>query len=83
MVDMPIVYVLKSLSVEKTYVGSTDNFERRLHEHNTGKSSFTKTFRPWKLVYKEECETLSAARKREKYYKSAAGRKILKKLLTA
>ena len=79
---MPVVYVLKSLSAEKTYVGSTDNLSRRLNEHNAGKGTFTKTFLPWRLVYKEECDNLSDARKREKYFKTAAGRKVLKKLLS-
>lgn len=78
---MPHVYILRSLSVEKTYVGSTDNLTRRLAEHNAGKSTFTKTFLPWKLVYQEECDSLRNARKREKYFKTAAGRRVLKKLL--
>lgn len=78
---MPFVYILKSLSAKKTYVGSTNDLPRRLSEHNSGKSTFTKTFLPWKLVYKEQFGDLQSARKREKYYKSASGRKVLKKLL--
>ena len=78
---MYFVYILKSLSARKTYVGSTDNLVRRLAEHNTGKSTFTKTFLPWKLIYSEECDSLKSVRNREKYFKTAAGRKVLKKLL--
>jgi len=63
-----------------SYVGSTNNIERRLAEHNSGKSSFTKKFVPWELIYKEECLDRKAALKREKYYKSAAGRPKIKLL---
>jgi len=34
---------------------------------------------PWKLVYKEEYDSIVDARKREKYFKSAAGRRFLEK----
>ena len=56
----------------------TENLERRLNEHNSGKMKSTKAFRPWKIVYFEEFETKQEARKRELYFKSAAGRKFLK-----
>lgn len=49
------------------YVGSTNNLEKRLHEHNELKSGahYTKIRRPVVLKYKEELPTLSDARKRE------------------
>ena len=76
---MYIVYVLKSDIALKTYVGMTDNLERRLSEHNTGLSVFTKRFLPWSVVYTEICDTRQSARKREKYFKSGAGRNFLAK----
>jgi putative endonuclease len=75
------VYVLKSLSVGKFYVGMTEDLERRLSEHNAGKSKFTSGYLPWEVVYSEEAEDAVAARKREKYLKSAAGRRFLKQRL--
>ncbi len=48
------VYILKSNIKEITYVGHSDNIHRRLIEHNSGKSIFTKKFKPWDLIYKEE-----------------------------
>ncbi len=71
------------LVAKKSYVGLTDNVERRLEEHNAGISYFTKQHRPWKVIYTEELNTLLEARKREKYLKSASGRRlVLKKLFT-
>jgi putative endonuclease len=76
-----IVYILKSKIKETTYVGFTNNIERRLIEHNSGKSKFTSIYRPWEIVYKEEHTSLEEARKREKYLKTASGRRLIKKLL--
>jgi len=47
------VYVLKSLSSGKHYVGMAMNVENRFNEHNAGKSKFTSGHRPWKLIYSE------------------------------
>jgi putative endonuclease len=77
---MYFVYVLKSMSAKKSYVGHTDNLDRRLEEHNSGKSNFTSRFLPWELIYKEEFHALQEAVKREKYLKSQVGRKFLKTL---
>ncbi len=76
---MPFVYILKSFTFNKTNVGSTIDLNKRLKEHNLGKSKFTKKYTPWQLVYYEIHDGLDAARKREKYFKSAAGRKYIKK----
>lgn len=76
---MAHVYILKSLKSEKTYVGSTINLKNRLKDHNSGTSFFSKRYMPWALVYKEDYDNLSEARLREKYLKSAAGRRFIKK----
>lgn len=60
------VYILEC--ADKTlYVGSTNNLEKRLLEHNTSKKGahYTKIRRPVVLKYSETFETLSEARKRE------------------
>ena len=75
------VYILKSKNYNKTYIGYTNNLERRIREHNSGKSIFTSKFIPWKLVYKEEFDNQIEARKKEKYYKSSAGRRKIKLLI--
>jgi putative endonuclease len=72
------VYLLLSDKDKRTYIGSTDNLERRFAEHNNGKTPSTKNRRPLKLIYKEEFETLPDARAREKYLKTRKGRSELK-----
>ncbi|MEK7612552.1 MAG: GIY-YIG nuclease family protein [Patescibacteria group bacterium] len=75
---MACVYILKSTTKNITYVGSTPDIDRRLNEHNSGKNVFTSRHRPWRLVYTENYDKLIDARVREKYLKSAAGRRWLK-----
>jgi len=75
------LYILKSLEHEKTYVGITNDLERRLNEHNNGKSNYTRKFKPWKIFYKEELNDRKTAREKEKYYKSSAGIRKIKLLL--
>jgi len=53
------------------YVGSTNNLEKRLYQHNNLKSgaNYTKGRRPVKLVYSKECETFREARQMEYKFK--------------
>jgi len=75
------VYILKSLIWPKAYVGLTDDLVRRLKEHNSGKHFYTKRYIPWEIIYFENHPDLKEARKREKYFKSAAGRRYMKKFI--
>ncbi|MFH1826177.1 MAG: GIY-YIG nuclease family protein [bacterium] len=75
------VYVLKSEIAKKSYVGMTRDLEKRILEHNSGKSEFTSHFMPWKIIHVEEYSSEAEAVAREKYLKSASGRrKVMKKL---
>jgi len=75
------VYVLKSQSYSKYYVGMSDNPQRRLEEHNKGKVTATKPYRPYRIVLVEEFPDRQKAHYREKYYKTGFGRKVWKKKL--
>jgi putative endonuclease len=77
------VYVLYSKSLSKRYVGSSSDINKRLIEHNSGKSKFTKGGIPWRLIYSEQFDTNSEARKREIFLKSGNGRKFLDSILTS
>jgi putative endonuclease len=72
---MSFVYVLYSDTFKRFYVGIADNIESRLRNHNTSKVKSTKAFIPWRIVHVEEFNNKQEARVREKYLKSAAGRR--------
>jgi putative endonuclease len=72
------VYILKSKIVDRYYVGSTRNLNRRLIEHNDRRKHWTSRFQPWEIIYSEECNTRVEAIRREKWLKSKNG--IVEKL---
>lgn len=63
---MYFVYILECAD-GSLYVCSTNNLEKRLHEHNNLKSGahYTKIRRPVTLKYSETYETYNESRKRE------------------
>ncbi|NND52975.1 MAG: GIY-YIG nuclease family protein [Flavobacteriaceae bacterium] len=75
---MHYVYAIWSESHDKIYVGFSENPDKRLEYHNTGRSKYTKSFKPWKRFYLEQVESKTEALKKEKYLKSGWGRKKLK-----
>ncbi len=74
-------YVLESEIDKSWYIGFTENIERRLFEHNSGKSITTKKKMPWTIIYYEACKTKEDASARERYLKSGMGRRYLKNRL--
>ena len=54
-------YILFSKKLNKFYVGQTSDLEQRIVDHNAGRSKFTKSGRPWDLVYHMEFNTRSDA----------------------
>jgi putative endonuclease len=72
------IYVLYSEKFSRYYTGFTKNIEHRLIEHNNGKTKSTRPYRPWKVIFSEECNTRLEARQKEKYYKSGTGREKIK-----
>ncbi|HEY5347045.1 MAG TPA: GIY-YIG nuclease family protein [Rhizomicrobium sp.] len=63
------VYVLVSVSGAVTYVGWTDDLERRLARHNGGTGAKTTRGRQWRLVYAEKLASRVAAMRREYHLK--------------
>jgi putative endonuclease len=53
------VYILNSELTGTSYVGHTSSLEKRITEHNNGKSHSTRNKKPWKTVHKEEHQTRS------------------------
>ena len=73
-------YVIRSLSTQRLYTGSTSDIERRMRQHNSDLSISTKNRGPWELVHREDFPTRSEAVARERYLKTGAGRDELKRL---
>ncbi len=78
---MIIVYFLKSVSDDATYIGMAKDATARLNEHNAGKNRYTKGHMPWEILYTESFPDWESARVREKYFKTSAGKKWLQKKL--
>ena len=74
------VYILLSNKDKKSYVGSTFDLAKRFQEHSLGLVISTKNRRPLRIIYTEEYNTLSEARKRESYLKTRQGRRELKQI---
>jgi putative endonuclease len=76
---MITVFFLVSENDGATYVDMAIEAVKRLAEHNAGKNRYTKVHIPWEIMYTEKDENWSKARVREKYFKTAAGKRWLQK----
>jgi len=79
---MYYVYVIRSVPTERHYVGSSENWEERLKQHNQGKVRSTKAYQPWEAVHIETFLDRTAARKRELQIKRYKGGKALTRLIS-
>lgn len=68
------VYIIFSLKLKKRYVGFTSNLKRRIGEHQTGNSTFTKSADDWKLLYYECFVNKIDAQAEERFLKTGKGR---------
>ena len=65
------VYMLKSVGRKSvTYVGYTNNLNKRVALHNTNKGAKFTRGRRWKLIYKEKYNSKKEAISREYYIKN-------------
>src|SRR5688572_19661695 len=75
------VYVLRSDRTGRRYVGSCEDLQNRLREHNRAESASTRAEVPWRLVRSDTFATRIEAMKRERYYKTGKGRDTLARLV--
>ena len=66
------VYVLRN-PAGKLYIGMSDDVARRLEQHNSGRSKWTKGKGPWQIVWLSEMLSLSDARRLENKLKRQKG----------
>ena len=62
-----------------TYTGITNNLLRRWKEHNEGKSSYLRRFKPKEVIYIEVFSNRKDAAKKERYIKNIGAKKYLLK----
>ncbi len=77
---MATTYILRCAD-NRFYIGSTKDINKRLRDHLSGKCKFTKSRLPIFLIYREEFQTYSEARKRELQIKRLKSRKTIEKLI--
>jgi putative endonuclease len=76
------VYIIRSIEFpDQAYIGATSDLKRRIPEHNSGKSTHTAKFNPWKLTWYCAFPDKYKALAFEKYLKSHSGRAFAHKRL--
>jgi putative endonuclease len=74
-------YILRSKLNSSFYVGSCENIEVRLDQHNNGLVKSTKRYIPWELECFEKFNSLRESRKRELQIKKWKKRSAIEKLI--
>lgn len=66
---MYYLYIIQSTKRVWRYIGITSDVQKRLAQHNSGKTTSTKPYKPFSLIYTETFLDKTTARKREIYLK--------------
>jgi putative endonuclease len=74
---MFITYILFSSKIGKFYTGQTDDLDRRMEEHNRGKTSFMASGMPWEIIYSKEFNSRQDAIKLERFIKKRGAARFL------
>jgi len=77
---MYYTYILYSEKLAVFYTGHTKDMERRLEEHNRGKSAFAAKGMPWRVVYRFEASSRADAAKLERKIKKRGAQRFLRDL---
>jgi len=78
---MYFVYILKSNTAGRYYIGMTSDIDKRIQAHNRGKNKSTKFGKPWRIVYKEKLLNKQEAWRREKQIKRYKNGEAFKRLI--
>jgi len=78
------VYVLRSTKNGKLYIGMTErSLPTRVAEHNSNGLKWTSGTGPFEPVHFETYNSYEIAGKREKFFKTGKGRRVLANILEA
>jgi putative endonuclease len=75
------VYILKSESSSRYYIGHTENLAKRIAEHNNGRVRSAKGRGPWLCIYSETLASKPEAANRELQIKRLKSRKSIEALV--
>jgi putative endonuclease len=80
---MYYLYILVSEASGKYYIGVTEDFNRRIVEHNTtDRNTYTSKNRPWKIAVVFECgSNFGEARRIENFIKRQKSKILLEKMI--
>ena len=75
------IYAISSEIKNYIYVGMSEDVEKRVLRHNSGREKTTRPYKPFKLIF-TECVSADRkeVRKREKYWKSGIGKEKLRNI---
>lgn len=76
-------YILYSVKLDKYYVGSCEDMDTRIQQHNAGRNKSTKPGLPWTIKYLEEYSTRAEAVSRETEIKNKKSRKYIEWLISS
>jgi len=71
------VYIIYSKNFDRFYIGQTDDFPKRLTQHNTGFEKSTSPYKPWEQACLIEKPTRSEAIILEKKLKNLNREKLI------
>ncbi|RAV99499.1 GIY-YIG nuclease family protein [Pseudochryseolinea flava] len=71
------VYILYSDAISRYYIGSTQDLDNRITEHNSGETKSIKHGIPWRIVWSQKFETKSDAIKMEIKIKKRGAKRFL------
>ena len=75
------VYILQSKKDNSFYIGHTSNLKQRIVDHNNSSNKYSKTKKPFILVWYCVFNNKTKAIQFEKYLKHGSGHAFLKKRL--
>ncbi len=76
-------YIIYSKSIDKYYIGASENPENRLKKHNAKNKGFTNQAGDWEIVYTKAFETKNLALTFEKQIKAWKSKVKIIKLIQA
>lgn len=79
--SMYYLYILQSKIWGRYYIGTAQNTDVRLRQHNQGRVPSTKPYRPWSLIFRLGHATLSEARRAEIHLKATKKRSSVERFI--